>query len=164
VPRRPRPVEIDPAEMRRVYAERLDALVDIGAAGTIGDAEFASNLIVGRALSTIGSRSSRVYFTGQDYRGSPTILTRAEERAVPSDHPMGGRRMVGWPHRSVKSVPFRDVAGSTPVPLTHRGYGVSCCTSPILASAHAPVVEGIPRVVPDHEVACSNRAGGTHGS
>jgi hypothetical protein len=31
-------------------------------------------------------------------------------------------------------------------------------------SWHAPVVEGIPRVVPDHEVACSNRAGGTHGS
>ncbi len=35
---------------------------------------------------------------------SPAV-TRAAEGAVPSDHPTGGRRMAGWPHRSVKPDP-----------------------------------------------------------
>ena len=41
----------------------------------------------------------------------------AAEGSEPSGHPMGGRRIAGWPHRSVKPDPL-DVAGSTPVPLT----------------------------------------------
>lgn len=118
MPRRPRPVGIDPAEMRRVYAERLDALVDICAAGTIGDAEFASDLSVGRAPYYYWFKKFPGVFHGSRLSRVTDNLDPGRRGGGSLRSPMGGRRMVGWPHRSVKSVPFRDVAGSTPVPLT----------------------------------------------